>query len=419
MIRKKLWLGLGLMVILAMMIASCGGTQPVAEEPAAEEPAAEEPAAEEPAAEEAQEPIIIGYANHQTGWMSAYDKQNRQGALLAVDYLNDTGGILGRPVEVIELDGQTDPEVLRNVTEKLVQEGADLILVPCDFDMGAAANMVAQEHGLVGISPASSSPLHNSTVLGDLQFTLSMFNNTMGAAGAEFAINQGWTKAYALTDVSYDYGPSLRDPFIEAFEYHGGEVLLSDTYLAGDADIKAQISRYQELETEPDVMLLVGSMPDLGMAIRQIRGAGIDIPIISGDSADTDELWEAIGPEAGDDIYVVTHTWVKDDSANPKMGQFIELFTEKYGQPPDLAMQAMGWDAVMVLAQASEYAGTIEGAAVADAMEELEFDLLSGKLDWTDAEDGHQPQKEATIIVAQDAVTQFVTKIKPSYLPSP
>ena len=48
----------------------------------------------------------------------------------------------------------------------------------------------------------------------------------------------------------------------------------------------------------------------------------------------------------------------------------------------------MGWDTVNVIAQGIERAGTTEGAALAKALEELEFDLLSGQLDWADAEVG-------------------------------
>ena len=72
------------------------------------------------------------------------------------------------------------------------------------------------------------------------------------------------------------------------------------------------------------------------------------------------------------------------------------------------AFIVMGWDAVIALAQAMEAAGTTDGAAVAKAMEEMEFDLLSGKLRWTSAEEGHQPMKAAAIVELQGGQPSFL-----------
>ena len=68
----------------------------------------------------------------------------------------------------------------------------------------------------------------------------------------------------------------------------------------------------------------------------------------------------------------------------------------------------MGWDVVMVYAQAIEAAGTTDGAAVADKMEEMVFDLLSGHMDWSSAEEGHFPDKEVTLVELQGAKPSFI-----------
>ncbi|MBS1252114.1 MAG: hypothetical protein MAG451_01150 [Anaerolineales bacterium] len=120
-----------------------------------------------PAPEEAEEkePIVIGAVFNQTGWMAAYDGPPRLAAFLAVDVLNDRGGIMGRPVELIELEGHTDPATVGNAARQLIEQGADIIIAPCDFDIGAPASQAAQEAGLVGTSLCASSPLYGSEVL--------------------------------------------------------------------------------------------------------------------------------------------------------------------------------------------------------------------------------------------------------------
>jgi branched-chain amino acid transport system substrate-binding protein len=77
----------------------------------------------------------------------------------------------------------------------------------------------------------------------------------------------------------------------------------------------------------------------------------------------------------------------------------------------------MGWDTVNVIAQAIEHAGITEGAALARAMEELTFDLLSGTLDWSDAESGHIPDKEAFILEVVNGEATFVMRLKPDWIP--
>jgi branched-chain amino acid transport system substrate-binding protein len=77
----------------------------------------------------------------------------------------------------------------------------------------------------------------------------------------------------------------------------------------------------------------------------------------------------------------------------------------------------MGWDTIQIIADSIERAGTTDGAALAEAMVNHEFDLLSGKLTWSDAESGHIPQKEAFIIEVVDGKPTFVKTLSPSWTP--
>jgi branched-chain amino acid transport system substrate-binding protein len=262
--------------------------------------------------------------------------------------------------------------------------------------------------------------LYGSEALGDLNFTMSMWNTTMGAAGAEFAYNvKGWETAYVMTDTTIEYDTSLADYFIETFEHLGGTVLAEDEFLQEDPDIAALIQRFQEVEDEVDVLFIASYMPGVAAAIRQVRSAGIETPLMGGDSWDTAELYGALGPEIGNNLWIVTHSWTGADSPDPKMAPFREEYEKDYGEPPTLAYHAMGWDSVMAVAQAIEAAGSTNGKEVALALEEEEFDLLSGSLDYTTAEEGHYPLKEAFIINVEANEPSFVDRTLPSWLPEP
>lgn len=419
---RTLWL-LTSVLVLSIVLVACGGpsapaTSGEAPSPSAGEATSQAEVPTEPAGSSA-DTIVIGGALSLTGIQAPLDEPGLRGAQVAIKELNEKGGILGRQVEFVNLDGKSDPVTVGNVTVQLVQQGAAAIVAPCDFDFGGPASREAQKVGLVGISTCASSPLYGSEALGDKQFTLSMWNTTMGAAGAEYAYKeQGWRTVYVVTDTFIDYTTSLSEYFIEHFQSLGGEVLFEDTYTQGDQDFSAQLARIQALETPPDFIYISSYMPDLGTIIRTIRETGINVPIMGGDSYDTTELFAALGPTFGSDIYFVTHSWMGPE-AGEKVEQFLTLYQAEFGEPPDTAFVATGYDTVMILAQAMEATGGTDGAAMAKYMEETEFDLLTGKLKWSTAADGHEPDKEAVLVELQEASPAFIGWIRPETIPEP
>ena len=371
------------------------------------------------AARAGEDEILIGGALSLTGVQAPLDEPGFKGAQVAVEYLNDNGGVLGKPVRFVNIDGKSDPVTVGNAAVELIDQGADFIVAPCDFDFGGPASREAQAAGLVGISTCASDPLYSSWSLGDKQFTLSMWNTTMGATAAEFAYNEkGWKTAYVVTDQFIAYTKSLSKYFLEHFANIGGKILLEDTYTNGDNDFSAQLARLQALEEKPDVIFLSSYGSDIAFIIRTLREVGIDSPVLGGDSYDDPALHEALGERFGNDIYYVTHTFMSPE-AHPDMPKFLELYRAMYGEDPDTAFVATGWDTIMLLAQAAEIAGTTDGDAVARALENNEFNLLTGKLRYKNAEEGHEPDKAAAMVALEAGKPVFLGWRRPSNPPKP
>ncbi|HBH29445.1 MAG TPA: branched-chain amino acid ABC transporter substrate-binding protein [Desulfofustis sp.] len=367
----------------------------------------------------AEDEIFIGGALSLTGVQAPLDEPGLKGAEVAVKYLNDRGGILGKQVKFENIDGKSDPVTVGNNAVDLIDRGAQLIVAPCDFDFGGPAGREAQKSGLVGISTCASDPLYSSWSLGDKQFTLSMWNTTMGAAAAEYAFNErGWKTAYVVTDQFIAYTKSLSKYFVEHFEAIGGTVLADDAYTQGDQDFSAQLARLRGLESQPDVIFISSYMPDLATIIRSIREVGITSPIMGGDSYDDPGLWEALGETFGSDVYFITHTWMGSE-AHPEMDQFIAAYQEFYGSAPDTSFVATGWDTIMLMAQAVEIAGTTDGEAVAAALEGNEFSLLTGTLSYSSAEEGHAPDKSAVLVGLSEGKPSFMGWRRPENPPAP
>ena len=392
---------------MALLVAACGA-QVGSQAPAA---------SSQPGA--GGDTILIGGALSLTGIQAPLDEPGLRGAQLAVKELNKRGGILGKQVTLINLDGKSDPVVVGNVAVELIQKGAKAIIAPCDFDFGGPASREAQKAGLVGISTCASSPLYGSKALGDKQFTLSMWNTTMGASGAEWGYTKkGWRTAYVVTDTFIDYTKSLSRYFIATFKHLGGEVFAEDTYTQGAQDFSAQLQRIKALPKQPDVLYISSYMPDLGTIIKTIRAAGITTPIMGGDSYDDPQLSQVLGPDYGNGVFYATHSFMSPE-AGANVKSFLDLYKAEYSKDPDTAFVVTGWDVVNILAQAMTKAGTMDGAAVAKAMEGTEFDLLTGHLTWSSAADGHRPDKEAAMAEITGGKTAFQGWFRPTWLPEP
>jgi len=370
-------------------------------------------------ADAAEDEILIGGALSLTGVQAPLDTPGFKGAKVAVKALNDAGGLLGKTVKFVNIDGKSDPVTVGNVAVELIDKGAKLIVAPCDFDFGGPASREAQSSGLVGISTCASDPLYSSWSLGDKQFTLSMWNTTMGATAADYALKErGWKTAYVVTDQFIAYTKSLSKYFVEHFKTIGGEIILEDTYTNGDNDFSAQLARLQALGKKPDVIFISSYGTDIAVMIRALREVGYDAPVLGGDSYDDPAIHEALGEKLGNDIYFVTHTWMGPE-AHPDMPKFIELYKEMYGEDPDTSFVATGWDTIMLMAEAVKMAGSTDGAAVAKALEDGEFKLLTGDLAYQNAEGGHAPDKAAVLVELKAGKPGFLGWRRPASIPNP
>ena len=234
------------------------------------------------------------------------------GAQLAVDELNKKGGVLGKKLEFTNLDGKSDPVTVGNVAVELIKKGAKAIIAPSDFDFGGPASREAQKAGIVGISPAASSPLYGSKTLGDKQFTMSMWNTTMGAATAEYAFNQkGWKVGYVVTDTFIDYTKSLSRYFIEHFKKLGGDDHLRGHLRAGRAGLlRAACPAEGHRQRSPSSSSSPPTCRTWARSSAPSARRASPCPWSGGDSYDDPGLFKALGEKYGSDIYFDTHSFL-------------------------------------------------------------------------------------------------------------
>src|SRR3712207_623531 len=154
---------------------------------------------------QAQEPIIIGFATAQSGWMAAYDEQPVLAARLAIDDLNARGGLLGRQIKFVEADTKTDRAQGAKAGKEVIQQGAKLVVVSCDYDMGSPAAFAAQSEGIISISPCANDPKMGVQGVGEHAFSWTFAAQSGGYALAEWAYSRGRNRAYSLVHTTIGF----------------------------------------------------------------------------------------------------------------------------------------------------------------------------------------------------------------------
>jgi branched-chain amino acid transport system substrate-binding protein len=337
-----------------------------------------------PSAEAADDEVVIGFAIAESGWMNAYDGPPLKGAMMAIEEFNAAGGILGKQIRAVVSDTKTDTVQGAKAAAEVIAEGANFMAVSCDYDMGAPAATVANDNNMVSIAFCASDAKMGVQGIGPYAFTMEIFGQGEGAVGAAYAWGRGWRKAYGLLDASIEYDKSICHGFLEYWKKLGGEVVGVDVFMQEDASIASQITRYKQAAAEsgePEVMMLCSYVPGAVSAIRQIRAAGIDVPIIGGDSMDG-HYWVE-GVPGLSDHYAVTFGSMYGDDPRPEVNEFFQRYREKFGEP-ETSFPLNGYSVVEALKIAAERAGTLDNDAVlAELNEFTKQPLLWGETTFT------------------------------------
>ncbi|MBM3511580.1 MAG: amino acid ABC transporter substrate-binding protein [Alphaproteobacteria bacterium] len=327
--------------------------------------------------------FTVGFAIAQSGWMTAYDGDSHKGALIAIDDLNAKGGVLGNTIKTVFADTKSDPAQAGIAGETVLKQGAKFMLASCDFDMGGPAGLAAQKAGVLVISICSGSPKWGPVGIGELAFTTGHAAQVDGFLMAEWAFNKkGWKRAYMLRDTSLTYTRAQCAGFEERWKELAGGLAGVDTFKNDDPSIATQITRLKALNPQPDVLFICTYAPGGPTALRQLRAAGINQPIMSGLAMDG-AYW-LDGVPGLSNFYVPTYGSVFGDDPDPEVRDFVEKFKKKFGQPPATSISVLGYRAMQKFAIAAEKAKSTDSQAVRKELEKFSEQKVLGGVVWYD-----------------------------------
>jgi branched-chain amino acid transport system substrate-binding protein len=318
------------------------------------------------AASASAETLSIGAPIAKTGWNAPYDSPVMDGLAVAFDELNASGGIAGKfPIEIETRDNRSDNAQNAIVTQELADLGVSLMIVTCDSSMVHAGAQIIVSMQIPAISTCSSSPTLPMTGNGYI-FANAVTDNVQGAAQAEYAWGQGYRNAYLLRspDIEYTQMPLY---FADAFKKLGGTIVGESIYALSQPDFSAEVTKIKAMSPQPDVIVTSAFEPDFPAFIRQLRGAGVNIPLVVGDGIDSPTTFAL-----GDIVEGVVFTSSGFAAPGSPMEAYQQKYLAKYGKAPESIMDALGYDLAKIIEAAVTAADSVEPAKIRDALANLE-----------------------------------------------
>ncbi|NNG18590.1 branched-chain amino acid ABC transporter substrate-binding protein [Naumannella sp. ID2617S] len=291
--------------------------------------------------------VKIGVIAPLSGDLSALGLGIRNSVDLAIQEANKNGTIPGVKLELAAEDDEAKPDTGKNAATKLTSDDKVVAAVgPLNSSVGQAVQPVFQSAGVTLISPANTNP--TLTKGADLKSPKRTYDNyfrtcttdaIQGPFAAKYLLGAGIKEVATIHDKK-SYGQGLVSAFTEAFTAGGGKVTAAETINPDDKDFSAVISKVKA--SNPKGVYYGGEYPQAGPLSQQMKGAGLNVPLMGGDGIYDPKYISLAGPNSNGDLSTsVGAPTEKLDSAK----KFIDAYKAAGFKEPYGAYGAYSYDA--------------------------------------------------------------------------
>lgn len=349
-------------------------------------------------------PVKIGYVGALSGDTALWGQAGLNGMELTAKQINENGGILGREVQIIGLDGKGVADDSVTAYKKLVEEYDVCAVVGTNFSScNIPIAAVAEELKVPVIATAASNELVTVREDGELNkysFRLCFIDSYMGYLAGNYAYTELGLKTCALiTDITDSYSVSVGNYMVETFTGLGGELVASEEAQGGDNDFRAQLAKIAA--AQPDVLFIPWNYAEVALIAQQARELGLNCVFFGADGWDTSELTDLANGALEGGYYIS-----RPGFNLPEAAAYGEVYAAEY----NVALESeclYGNDGVLWIKQAIETAGSDEPDAIRDALEATDsFDGLLGHMSVDPAT--HNPSRDAAVFTVKDDKVEYV-----------
>lgn len=326
---------------------------------------------------QAEETIRIGLIQPLTGSVAYNGQAAVKGAKLALTAINASGGVLGKPVELIVEDGQCKPANSVNAAEKLIQKDKVVTLIGAFCSSATAAIMpVAAKYKVPLVTGVSSKA--DLTERGNRYFFRAAETDAlMAEAFARILANDLKLKTVAYVGVNDDWGRGGVEEFAKHLSALGVKSALTEYFDHGTTDFYTIAAKLRA--AKPDGVFVAAETQDGSIFIRQIRELGLKTKVFGVGSWATADFIRLTG-DASEGIYAAVPYVSTTDT--PRNDAFVKTYRAAYDDMPG-KYGAAGYNAMNIVAAAIERAGSADPEAVLKALAKTHYEAPNGVYQFT------------------------------------
>ncbi len=355
-------------------------------------------------AQPARAEIKIGFQAPLTGFAATDGKSAEIAAQMAIEEINNSGGVIGEKLYLIVYDDQAKSDQAIFTANKLIgEDGVKLVVNGSYSASGRAAAPIFQNAGVTTIVAYGVHP--DITLAGDHIFRLVHLGPPQGRATALFVAKDLKLKNVSTITMDNDYGQATMDGFIEAAPKYGIKVINKYSYSLKDRQFGSIVASVKR--DDPDGIYATGYFFTAGPLVAQLRAAGIKAPIIGSQAFDSQKFIEIAGP-AAEGTYIVDS--LDRDRNDAALQKFFAEFTKRAGYPPE-SVASVVYSAVKLMADGIKRAGSADPTKVKDALAETkDFPMLEGTLIGFNSL--HEVIMPMSVNVIEDGKFKFFAKLE-------
>ncbi len=317
--------------------------------------------------------VRIGLSGPFTGGSAAMGESLRNGVRLAVDEINATGGIHGRPLEIVERDDQADMDTGARIARELVASKVAASIGIVNTGVGLASIDAYQKAKIPLMVAVSTGPVLTRKYAppaapANYIFRVSPTLDIEAAIIAADLRRLRLRRVALLADVT-PYGDSGVAAFSDSARQAGLELLPVQRFRIGDTDMSPALRRVQSAGAQ--VVVAWGIGPELAAIARGMQGAKWKVPLYGSWTLSMRSFIDAAGP-AGEGA-LMPQTFIQEAGATAK-NSFLLAYAREFhsAQIPSPMSAAQGYDGMHLLALAMRQARTLDGDDVRQALEDLQ-----------------------------------------------
>ena len=353
--------------------------------------------------------IKLGSSGPLSGSASIYGQAVEKGVKLAIEEINKAGGVNvnGKMMQLELVDfinDEADANKAGAALTTLVSKKADVIVGA--VTSGATEGLISEavKYGIPVITPTGTADKLTAGDNGDERatranvFRACFYDSYQGKFMAEYAAEKGIKKAYVLYNNDEDYSKGLKDAFVETAKSKGVEVVTAG-YSKNDKDFNA--FWVPVLEGGYDCVYVPDYYENVYNILKTGYAKGYAGVAYGGDGWDgvIQQVKEGDDAKFLENCFYTNHYFGASEQAAVK--KFVAAYTAAYDGEVPVSFAALGYDAVYIVKQAIEAAGSLEYADVVAALTNGTFSGLVTSSEGFNFKDGN-PEKTATVITFKD-----------------